>query len=167
MPTDTLYGLVAPVFDKPAMRRLRALKGRPKGKPFIILISSITDLKKFKITLSTAQKTQIKKLWPGPVSIVLGRYAFRLPKPPPLRRFLARSGPLAAPSANRAGEPPARNIIEAKKYFGNQVARYLSGRANFGRIKNNQPSTLITLSKTGQIKVIRQGVAKIKLNELQ
>lgn len=162
MPTDTLYGLIAPVFDKPAMRRLHKLKGRPKGKPFIILINSIAQLKKFKIKLTAAQKTQIKKLWPGPISIVLNRKAFRLPQSPNLRKFLAKTGPLAAPSANPAGKLPARNITEAREYFGNQVSTYLTGR-----VRSNQPSTLIKLSKTGQIKILRQGVAIIKPNKVQ
>lgn len=147
MPTDTLYGLVAPVFDRAAMRRLRKLKGR-SGK-FIILISSQNDLAKFKVKLTPEQKRQLKKFWPGPVSVVLGRYAFRLPKPRWLRKFLRREGPLAAPSANPAAKPPARNIAEAKKYFGDQVQTYLAGRVK------KQASTLIKLSPSGQITVLR------------
>lgn len=160
--TDTLYGLVAPVFDPAAMRRLKKLKGRPKGKPFIILISSSRELAKFGLKLTPAQQRVVTKLWPGPVSIVLGQKAFRVPNSARLRNLLKKTGPLAAPSANPAGQPPARTIAEAKKYFGNQVALYVAGR-----VRNNQPSTLIKLSQTGQISLLRQGVALIKENKVK
>ena len=59
-PTDTLYGIVGSAFSKTAVERIYKVKGRHKQKPFIILISSINDIKKFGIVLN---KTQKEFLW--------------------------------------------------------------------------------------------------------
>ena len=81
--------------------------------------------------------------------------AFRVPKCKWLRDLLKETGPLAAPSANPEGLPPAGNITEARKYFGEQVDFYLAGRKYEGK-----PSTLIRI-KDGKIEVIREGAVEI------
>ena len=99
--------------------------------------------------------------------------AFRLPKPYWLRRLLAKTGPLVAPSANPEGEPPARTIREARKYFGDKACpvvqlptsrRRRSRNRKFyygvdfyvdaGRIIG-QPSKLIRITD-GKIRVLRK-----------
>lgn len=82
--------------------------------------------------------------------------AFRLPEKKFLKNLIKKTGPLVAPSANPEGEEPAQNITEAKKYFGDKVDFYVSGR-----IKNNLPSTLVEI-KNGKIKILRKGSGKIK-----
>lgn len=66
--------------------------------------------------------------------------AFRLPKKKPLRELLEKTGPLVAPSANPQGLEPAKNITEAKKYFGDMVDVYVAG----GKLEG-KPSKLISL----------------------
>jgi len=161
MPTDTLYGLVGSVFSKKAINRIYKIKKRSKKKKFIILISSINDLKKFGINLplprGSVRRTRgsdvleiLKKFWPGKVSIVLNNIAFRLPKNKKLLNILKQTGPLIAPSANPEGLKPAENITQAKKYFGDKVDFYLSG----GTLKS-KPSTLIKIENNGKIKKLR------------
>ena len=57
IPTDTLYGLVGSAFSKKAINRIYKIKNRDKNKKLIVLISSIKDLKKFKINID---KEEIK-----------------------------------------------------------------------------------------------------------
>src|SRR3989304_6798119 len=71
IPTDTIYGLVGSAFSKKAIERIYKIKGRKKTKPFIILISSFNDLKRFNIKPSIKEFKILKKIWPGPVSIIL------------------------------------------------------------------------------------------------
>ena len=101
----------------------------------------------------------MKKIWPGKVSVVLpvrGKsVAFRLPDDRVLRKFLNVSGPLVAPSANREGESPAKNIREARQYFGDRADFYLDK----GMLKS-KPSTLIAL-KNGRIEIIREGAVNV------
>lgn len=156
MPTDTLYGLVAKASDPNAIKRIYKIKGRKRGKPFITLISAISDLKKFNIKPTSPELVFLEKVWPGPVSVILSNQAFRLPKLPSLLKILRQTGPLVAPSANREGEKPSATIQEARKYFDSQVDFYLPG----GKL-GNKPSTLVTI-KGGKVKVLREGRIKIR-----
>ena len=150
MPTDTLYGLVGSANSKEAVDRIYKIKGRNKKKKLIILISSINDLEKFNIKINEKQAKILEKFWPGKVSIILNGVAFRLPAKKSLIKILKKTGPLVAPSANPEGSKPAENIREAKKYFGDKIDFYLSGK----NLKS-LPSSLIILSKKGEIKLIR------------
>ena len=170
MPTDTIYGLAGRVLDKKAVEKIYKIRKRNQKKPLIILIGSPNDLSLFGIKLTLKNAGILKKLWPGPVSVILPcrnqkfsylhrgteTLAFRLPKLKWLRNLLEKTGPLAAPSANWEGYPPAKTIEEARKYFKNRVDFYL----NSGKLES-PPSALISI-KDGKIKIIREGTAKIK-----
>ena len=167
LPTDTIYGLVGLALHRKAIEKIYKLKKRGPGKPFIILIADIEDLKMFGVALDESAKNILHKFWPGPVSVILRcpklknnlsylrplnkTLAFRCPKDKWLNNLLKETGPLVAPSANPEGLPPAKTIQQAKKYFDSQVDFYFDA----GTIKN-RPSTLIAL-QNGQIEVLRQG----------
>jgi len=170
MPTDTLYGLVGSAFSKKAVARIYRVRRRSLGKPFIILIASTAELKKFGISLGIGERGLLARLWPGKVSVVLPcrsacfKYlhrgvkslAFRVPKDAVLRRLLTKTGPLAAPSVNPEGKKPAVNISAAKKYFGSRVDFYIGG----GR-RASRPSTLVALNG-GKLKILRKGAAPVR-----
>lgn len=174
-PTDTLYGLCASAFSKKAVERIYTIKGRDENKPFIILIASLNDLKKFHIVLSKEQKIFLQKVWPGKVSVILpvpqkkfeylhrGKksLAFRLPKKKLLLDLIQNVGPLVAPSANPQGGKPAETIKEAKKYFGGNVDFYISG----GKLQS-KPSTIISLV-TKEPKILREGSMQVKFDKLK
>ncbi len=163
MPTDTIYGLVGLALNREVVERIYTVRRRRPDKPFIILIGSINELKKFKINLNKATHSMISKYWPGPVSIILDcpnsdleylhrgakSLAFRLPKNKQLIDLLKKTGPLVAPSANLEGHPPALTIKQAKKYFSNQVDFYV----NQGKLVG-KPSTLIRIDN-GQAMILR------------
>lgn len=158
LPTDTLYGLVGLAKNKKATGKIKKLKQRSAGKPFIILISSLKDLEKFKIKLNPKTKEILEKIWPGPVSVALSKnLSFRLPKNKFLIDLIKKTGPLVAPSANPEGLAPASTITEAKEYFRDKVNFYLSAK----RKLTGQPSTLISIKK-GQITILRHGKYKLR-----
>lgn len=170
IPTDTIYGIVGLSLNQETVEKIYKLRKRSPDKPFIILISSIDDLKKFEIKLTEKQKEFLQKNWPNPLSVVLScplqkfeylhrdknSLAFRMPKDKKLLEMLAETGPIVAPSANPEGKKPSETIIEAKKYFGNKVAFYLNGG-----ILKSKPSTVIQLYKDGSYIVLRKGVYNI------
>lgn len=161
IPTDTLYGLIAQALDKKAVAKVRKLKKRSQGKPFIILISSIRDLEKFKVKLDPESKKILAEIWPGPISVAFSsKLSFRWPKNKFLNELLRKTGPLIAPSANPEGFPPAETISEARNYFGDKVDVYISSSKKL----IGKPSTLISL-KNGRIEILRQGRAKINLKK--
>ncbi len=164
MPTDTIYGVLGSAFNEKTVERIYEIRKREKTKPFIILISDLSDLKKFGIKIKPFQRRLIKKFWPGAVSLIFDckskkfeylhrgkkSLALRLPKPKWLRNLLEKTGPLVAPSANLAGKKPATTIEEAKKYFGFKVDFYLDA----GKIEG-KPSTIIDIRKK-EIKIVRK-----------
>ncbi len=171
LPTDTLYGLVGRALSKRAFDRIFELKKRDAKSPFIILISSIEDLKLFDIEIGEEIKEILDKYWPGKVSIIfpcnnkfsylhLGTdtLAFRMPDKKDLLKLLKQTGPLLAPSANHPGEAPALTIEEAKRYFGNSVDFY----EDEGKLES-LPSTLIKIENE-KIEVLREGAVEILLH---
>lgn len=153
LPTDTLYGLVGQALNKTTVARIKKLKRRSQGKPFIILIQSLKDLAKFKIKPDKKTIEILKKVWPGPISVIFSpKLAFRLPKNKFLNELIKKTGPLVAPSANPEGLPPAGTIGEIKKYFLNNIDFIVSA----GRRLTGQPSTLIKIRKN-KIEILRAG----------
>ena len=166
MPTDTLYGVVGSALSRTTVERIYELKGRNEKKPFIILILKIADLEKFGI--KDIPSSELKKYWPGKVSIILplkrssrkefeylhrgtNSLAFRLPDKKSLIEILKKTGPLVAPSANPEGLPPAENITEAKKYFGDEVDAYIAGGKLTGKA-----SKIISISENGEVSILRK-----------
>ncbi len=169
LPTDTIYGIVGSALNKETVERIYRLRRRNRKKPMIILVGSLGDLKKFGVALGPKERALARRVWPGKVSVILpcwsARFAylhrgtkslaFRMPEPAWLRAVLKKTGPLVAPSANREGEPPAKTINEAKKYFGAHVEFY----ADAGRLVS-APSTLVAL-KGGEVTVLREAAVKL------
>ncbi len=174
IPTDTVYGIAASAFVPEAVERIFSLKGRDAAKPPVIVISSIDDLARFGIVLSDSEREFLSALWPAPVSFVLPcaspdfeylhrgqkSLAFRVPAAKSLRDFAAASGPLATSSANTSGNPPAKTIAEARKYFGEKADFYQDG----GEL-SAEPSTLVSFSE-GKVKILRHGAGDAKLRAL-
>jgi len=177
IPTDTIYGIVCSALSKKAVDKVYRLRKRSLDKPVIVLIGSPRDLKKFSITLNAISYKLLTRLWPGPISVILKlsdkrqetrdkfKYlhrgkkaiAFRVPVAPTLRRFLNKTGPLIAPSANFEGRQPAKTIKEAQKSFGDRVDFYIDG----GKLKS-KPSTVVSIND-GKVSVIRKGISDSKI----
>lgn len=171
IPTDTLYGIVGSALNPETVERIYKLRRRDLKKPMIILISSIDDLKDFGVRLNHRSKKFLTEYWPGSVSVVLpcrGKkfaylhrggetLAFRWPKYSALIKLLEKTGPIVAPTANWAGEPPATNIRAAQKYFSGAVDYYVDIGKLVGR-----PSTLVKLDDNGIPEILREGSVRIK-----
>lgn len=167
IPTDTVYGVIARAKDEAAVARLYALKSRA-GKPGTVIAASIDQL--VELGFKRRYLTAVEQYWPGAVSVIIpcanphlaylhqGRQsvAIRIPEHAPLLDLLQKTGPLATSSANQPGKPPAHNIEEARRYFGNKVDFYSDG----GDYSNHQPSTIIRIVDDA-IEIVREGAVKI------
>lgn len=174
LPTDTMYGLVAPALDKKAVARVYRLRKRSPQKPCIILISSLEDLALLSVKPSSAMRKILSTLWPGPVSVILPcsdrrfsylhrgtkTLALRLPKSPVLRSLVSKTGPLVAPSANPEGQKPAKTARGAQKYFGDSVDFYVRAGT-----KESAPSSVIGI-RDGSLVVLRKGAGQGALRHL-
>lgn len=170
LPTDTIYGMVGSVLNKKTVLKIYKVRKRNPKKPFIILISKISDLNIFGIT--NIPKKELSLVWPGKVSVILSlpknvlnkfkylhrgtkKLAFRFPKNKFLLNILKKTGPLVAPSANPEGETPAKNINEAKKYFRESVDFYFGKKTLKG-----QGSTILEYGDQ-KLKLVRVGAVSV------
>lgn len=165
MPTDTLYGIVGKALNTGVVEKIYTLRKRASEKPCVILIGDIGELQKFSVTLTDEQSDVLKRLWSSPTSVVLdcpneqlkylhrgtNTLAFRLPQESSLQGLLLKAGPLIAPSANTEGQPPSKNIDEAKEYFGDKVDLYIDG----GNI-SGKASKVIRLHPDGSQSILRE-----------
>lgn len=168
--TDTIYGILADASNKEAVEKLYQIKGRPEDKPFVILIPSSEELKKFNIiTDKQAEKIlNIKGITvifdvndPEGEFFYLHRgknsLAFRIPDEPVFLSFLRElKRPVVAPSANPSGLTPAEDVNKAIEYFQNNVDLYIDS----GKVIENIPSTIVKL-ENGKIKILRQGSKRL------
>lgn len=115
-PTETVYGLGANAFDERAVEKIFKAKGRPQDNPLIVHISSLEQVKELAAEIPDAFYKLAQKFMPGPLTIILKKsdkvpyvvtaggetVGIRMPKNPYTRELIAKSFPLAAPSANRS-----------------------------------------------------------------
>ncbi|HEY5165837.1 MAG TPA: L-threonylcarbamoyladenylate synthase [Acidimicrobiia bacterium] len=119
-PTETVYGLGADAANPDALRRLYAVKGRPRSHPVIVHLAtgSLAALAPWTEAFTPAARALADACWPGPVTLVVRRaggvpaevtggsdtVAIRVPDQPVAQQLLTRfGGGIAAPSANRFG----------------------------------------------------------------
>ena len=82
--------------------------------------------------------------------------AVRITADKEVNELLKQTSPLLTSSANHPGEPPANNILEAQKYFGEEIDFYVDG----GDLRGRQPSTVIRIIDDA-IEVLRPGAVNI------
>ncbi len=174
--TDTVYGLVASVDRPDALRRLVALKVRPENKPFVLLASDWIGVRSVTSHLPPVARSLGSRYWPGPLTLVLPgnddlpgevrasgpTVAVRIPGIPLLIRILREfRGAVAAPSANRPGEPPASSIDEVLAVFDGEIDLAVDS----GPAENRRPSTIVNCTEYGG-EVLREGPVEPTPQEL-
>ena len=163
-PTDTIYGLLAQADSPKAVDELYRVRQRDRTKSCIILLSSTNDIPE----LTAKQRRMYDQLYrERPTTIVVrvspdvmphlvrtdATLAFRVvPSGTVLSELIRLVGPLLAPSANLAGQPPATTINEAIAYFSDEVAVYVDG----GEVAEAAPSRIIKFTNDGQVITLRQ-----------
>jgi L-threonylcarbamoyladenylate synthase len=132
-PTETVYGLGADATNKDAIARIYKVKGRPKGHPLIVHISSLGNLDKWARDIPEYAVNLARAFWPGSMTLILPRtdlakdfitgrqdnVGIRIPSHTValslLKEFESRGGlGVAAPSANRFGavSPTTASAVE-------------------------------------------------------
>jgi L-threonylcarbamoyladenylate synthase len=156
-PTETVYGLGARADDPDAVARLRALKGRPDGKPFSLLIADAPDAARYAV-MSPAAVALARAFWPGPLTMVLpavsgGDVGLRCPDCAVARAILRLADvAAAAPSANESGRPPATSAEQVLDVFEGRIAAVVDG----GPVRLGHSSTVIRLTGP-RMEILREG----------
>ena len=155
VPTETVYGLAASIEYPEAIKGIFEFKNRPLDKPLIVHISEFDQLKPL-VSEIPKQFDMLRDFWPGPLTIVFKAntdvipeevhagtktVAVRIPSHDLLRQLIDKTGPLAAPSANKSGFPAPITAEEVEQCLGQDFPVLDGGECPF-----KIPSTLIQLT---------------------
>ena len=115
LPTETVYGLAAPITSERALKRIFELKQRPFSDPLILHVLDQDHVEPWAELSFDLEKRLMDLYWPGPLTLVLKKkkvtpdlvtsghptLAVRSPQNEVFRKVLAFvETPLCAPSAN-------------------------------------------------------------------
>jgi L-threonylcarbamoyladenylate synthase len=170
-PTETVYGFGGAI-DRDSVDALIRLKGRPKGKPFLLLIAGSAMLAQLDLRLPSFATNLAARHWPGPLTLVLPGGERRVPEPlrgpeggiavrwtshPAIQRLVrAHDDAITSTSANRPGVPPAMSAREIREQWSAAIARGTLRVLDGGTLAPSAPSTVVDC--TGRApRVVRPG----------
>lgn len=167
LPTETVYGLAADAANETAVERLYQVKGRPEAKPLSLLVSGPEALDANCAPVPEGARALARRFWPGPLTLVLPSrkleapavraggetLGLRCPDHPLTLEVLQRLGrPVAAPSANRSGEPSPKTAQAVLDVFDGRIDAVLDG----GPCELGRESTVLDMS-AAPYRILRQG----------
>jgi len=147
IPTETVYGLAAPIFLQEAVKKIFSLKGRPSDNPLIAHVSSLAMVRTIAEHIPDSFHLLASRFWPGPLTLVLPKHpsvpslvsaghptiAVRMPSHPIALRLIELTGqPLVAPSANLSGKPSPTCAEHVREDFGDRLPIIDGGPCAFG-----------------------------------
>lgn len=186
-PTETVYGIACRV-DVRSLAKLNRAKGRDAEKHYTLHIGDKSDVEKYVPTIGIRGRKLVEHAWPGPLTLVfelshedigkqrrsLERDVFenlyrddsigiRCPDDAIALALLREThSPVVAPSANKAGQPPAVNAEGVLAQLTGEVDLLLDA----GPCKYAESSTVVKIGKKG-LEVLRQGAyPQIELDEV-
>jgi L-threonylcarbamoyladenylate synthase len=170
-PTETFYGLGAAALVPAAARRVLEIKGRPEGKPLLVLVDSVAMVDAVALEVPPGARVLMATHWPGPLTLVLrarphvpaevtagsGTVGVRLSAHPLARALVCALGePVTAPSANPTDAMPPTTAGEVLAHFPDRVELVLDG----GTTAGGEPSTVLDVT-TDPPRVIRAGAVRL------
>jgi L-threonylcarbamoyladenylate synthase len=157
LPTDTVYGVGVALDVPEGLARLFAAKDRPLDRAIVLLVADLEGAASVGV-LSPAARLLAERFWPGGLTLVLAQargarlpaaltggaatIGVRLPDHDCPRALARELGPLPVTSANRSGQPDARDAAGVLAQLGDRVDLILDGGVARGGI----PSTVVDCS---------------------
>jgi len=142
IPTETVYGLAADLFQPAAIQKIFTTKGRPADNPLIAHISSMRQLERIAERPHPLLLKMAERFWPGPLTLIFERketvppivsahlptIAVRMPSHPCARQLIhSIDSPLAAPSANLSGRPSPTSAADVLEDFDGAIPAIIDG----------------------------------------
>lgn len=163
LPTETVYGLAASIDNEDGLKKIFAIKERPFFDPLIVHISDLEQRTRVIASWPEAADWLARKFWPGPLTFVLPKHSkvnplitsgldtvgIRMPAHPIAKALIEKTGPLAAPSANKFGKTSPTKADHVRRSFHKEDIFILDG----GQAEVGLESTVIAISGDSQQKV--------------
>ena len=169
LPTETVYGLAAPIDRAELIERVFSLKGRPMDHPLIVHVGSLDQARSCVVSWPDAADALSQAFWPGPLTMVLPKsdrvsaaitagqptVALRMPDHPLALQLLEAAGvPLVAPSANRFTRLSPTRAADVAAAFDERDVEVVDG----GPCQVGIESTIVLLDgETRGARVLRPG----------
>ncbi len=144
IPTETVYGLAANVYNEIAVSKIFSIKQRPLSNPLIVHISSLAQIHQVISHFPPLAERLAMHYWPGALTLLLNKrskipdlvtagsvkVAVRIPNHPLTLQLLKNLDfPLAAPSANPFGYISPTTPEHVHEQLGSQIPYILNGGA--------------------------------------
>jgi L-threonylcarbamoyladenylate synthase len=176
-PTETVYGLGGNANDKKAVKKIYNIKKRPINNPIICHFADIKEIKR-DFDLNTLEEFISKKLWPGPITLILKKknnssyVGCRIPKNKIALKLLRNLHfPVAAPSANFSTRTSVTKFEDLDKKLIKKIFTIKGKQSELGlestviKIKKNNiellrfgsitPNDILNVAKKSKIKFIK------------
>lgn len=172
-PTDTVYAVATSLAHDEAIARLLAIKTRHPDKPIPVLLASAADLALIARDPNPHLVALAGRFWPGPLTVALparagmpaavvaadGTVGTRVPNHRLALEVIERAGgAVAATSANRAGQEPARDAAGVLAALSPDLDILLDG----GMTPGGVPSTVVAPDHD-QLRIVREGAIPARL----
>jgi len=159
-PTDTVYGIAVAPRTPDGTERLFAAKQRPPDRA-IALLAADADQAAGIGELNAPAAALARCFWPGGLTLVVPRrgdralpatVGLRVPDHAAPRALALAVGPLPTTSANRSGEPEARDADELEAQLGDALDLILDGGPAGGG-----PASTVVDATTDPVRILREG----------
>lgn len=173
LPTDTVYGIGVALETPGGIERLFAAKSRPPDKAIALLLADPEQAAEIG-ELMPAARALAAAFWPGGLTLVVPRrtdralpaaltggdlapgaiptVGLRVPNHDAPRALARALGPLPTTSANRSGEPEARDADEIERLLGGSIDLVLDG----GPAAGGPASTVVDVTSEAPL-ILRTG----------
>jgi L-threonylcarbamoyladenylate synthase len=173
LPTDTVYGIAVALATPGGIERLFAAKSRPPDKAIALLLAGADQAPEIGV-MSAAAAVLAGAFWPGGLTLVVPRrvdrplpaaltggaeapgaiatVGLRVPDHAAPRALAAAVGPLPTTSANRSGEPEARDAGEIERLLGDALELILDGGPSIGG-----PASTVVDATGETLRILREG----------
>ena len=165
-PTDTVFGVAVCYDDYDAIEKMKYAKGRDEGKPFPMMVSSLSDIYQVADVDHKYEKL-MKTLMPGAITIVVNKkenvpnfvtngkstIAIRMPDDDFVLSLISKIGkPLLVTSANLSGGANTSTTEEVLAQLNGRIAGIVDGHSG-----GSVASTIVDLT-SADLKILREGV---------
>lgn len=173
LPTDTVYGIAVALATPGGIERLFAAKSRPPDKAIALLLADAAQAPEIG-EMPAGASVLARAFWPGGLTLVVPRrvdrplpaaltggpeapgavatVGLRVPDHPAPRALAAAVGPLPTTSANRSGEPEARDGGEIEALLGHALDLILDGGPSIGG-----PASTVVDATGETMRILREG----------
>jgi L-threonylcarbamoyladenylate synthase len=140
-PTETVYGLGAPIFSLDSIKKIFEAKGRPSDNPLIAHVSTMAHIERIAKDIPDEFYLLYQHFFPGPLTVVLPKresvpsivsaglptIALRMPSHPVAKALIdLLDEPIVAPSANLSGRPSATHFSHVLHDFDGKIAAVIT-----------------------------------------